>query len=60
MKKNNKNKTRVVEDTSHLLGNHLKVIESNYSRTFVYIEKELKNFLYFYDSMSNKWYYEVI
>ena len=45
MKKNNKNKTRVVEDTSHLLGNHLKVIESNYSRTFVYIEKELKNFL---------------
>ncbi len=57
-RKNQKKSKQLEEDTSYLLGKHLKLIESNYSRTFVYIEKEIKNYLYYYDDYSNEWYYE--
>jgi len=53
-----KKKNQLEEDTSHLLGKHLKKLEFNYSREFVYIEKEIKNYLYYYNDYSNEWYSE--
>ena len=49
MKKKKRKTTKQVKDTYNLIGNHLKLIELNYTRECVLINKEVKIYILIYN-----------
>ena len=45
-------------DKSYLLGKHLYIFSSSYSTEKVLVNKEIKNYLYFYDIKNKIWNFE--